>query len=238
MLFNNKNQQRFYNNNELVEEFALNRIIKPAPFFGATLLLAALTFTPILANAVSLSVDLDPGTPGVQSTRNVAPGANFDVDILISDVANLNVYEFDLDFGSILQATGVTSGGFLPAPLFLPPEVIEADIAAPDVNFTETVIGPGGATGSGRLATIGFFASTTGVTTLTLNDVVLLAPFAGPIPQPSLNNATVTISAPTGTVPEPESFLLFAAGLLGVLIRRRTSCKAATRFSFMHKTLG
>lgn len=212
-----------------------------APLFGATLLFATLTCNPLRAGAVSLSVDLDPATAGVQSTLTVAPGDSFNVAILINDVINLHGFEFDLDFGTVILATGVSSGGFLPvpAPLFLPPQLLEADIASPDVNFGEIVIGNGGASGNGSLASISFTASSVGIASLILNDVVLSAPFGSPIIGASLNNATVTVSTPTGSVSEPESIALFSVGLLGAWAGRRSSSfKAATRSRSTQKALG
>ncbi len=188
----------------------------------------ALALAPLSArSAPLLAIDVDPATPGVQSSIDLAPGAVFGVDILISGVdaaSSVNGFEFDLDFASsVLSATSVTDGGFLLAPLF----AFETNLAAPDVNFAEVTLGSGGAVGSGVLARIVFEAVGLGTSALTLNDVILshvVRPgVAMAIPIEGISNASVTVRPAGGqAVPETGGALLFAVGftIAGFAIRR------------------
>ncbi|MCP5417480.1 MAG: hypothetical protein H6965_10350 [Chromatiaceae bacterium] len=207
-----------------------------APLFGATLLFATLTCNPLRAGAVSLTVDLDPATAGVQSTLTVAPGDSFNVAILIADALNVNGFALDLGFDpALLSATSVSDGGFLLAPTFVGLNVLGTS----KVEFDEVTLLPLGASGSGVLAMLGFDAVAAGVTTLSLTGSALTAPFGSPVSIASLNNATLTISTPTGSVSEPESIALFSVGLLGLLAGRRSpSLKAASRSRSTQKALG
>ena len=105
-----------------------------------------------------VSVDMDPSTPGVQSTLTVTDGTSFTVDAFILGVeaaALLNAFEFDLSFdSSLLNATSVFGGGFLVAPA----STVESDLLSPDVNFAAVTLGFAGALGSGILANITFIA--------------------------------------------------------------------------------
>ncbi len=168
-----------------------------------------------------VSVDVDPLTLGIQSELQLVVGMPLTVDIVISgvDVANpLNAFAFDLDFAPlVLDPSGGVGGGFL-LPTVL---VIESDLTAPDVNISETTLGPLGAVGSGILATISFTTIGVGSSVLDLNDVLLSAPFGVPIVPLSINDAMVSTVATA--VPLPPTLFLFAAGigLLGARLRKR-----------------
>jgi hypothetical protein len=173
-----------------------------------------------------LAVDVDPATPGVQSSIELAVGASFSVDIVISGVdaaSSVSGFELDLDFASsVVVATSVSDGGFLLAPVLL----VESDIAPPDVNFAEVTLGLGGATGSGVLARVAFQAVGLGTSALALNDVIVthvVRPgVVEVVPLEGIANASVRVVGPgSSPVPEPTGALLFGAGMWVVAARLR-----------------
>ncbi len=169
------------------------------------------------ARAVLLSIDMDPGTAGVQDTRTVQVGDSIQVDLVVSGIEDdseipddgLSAYEWDVDYDStILTATDVAGGGFLPAPAL----VVEADLAPPDVNFAEAVLGVGVAFGSGVLSSITFDVTGAGLTTLDLNDVILSMPFGKELAGVTLEDGTLTVIS--ASVPAPGTVPLLGTALL------------------------
>ncbi|MDJ0785389.1 MAG: hypothetical protein QNK05_01195 [Myxococcota bacterium] len=177
-----------------------------------------------VASAVPLvSVDLDPATAGVQSSRDIGVGETVDVAITISGVepgAPLNAFELDLLFDpSVAGATLAAGGGFLVPPT----SQVELDLTAPDVNYAETTIGAAAASGAGVLVTVSFQGVAPGATALTLANVLLAAPFGQPISPVDLASGSLRVIA---SAPEPG----FAAGLLlpllsGIANARRRSAR-------------
>jgi hypothetical protein len=149
---------------------------------------------------------------------NAIEGNAFSVDILISNVdlgLTIAAFEFDLDFDPlILNPLSVSLGSYLPSPLGLSPFIAEQNITAPDVNFAASVIGIGGGTGNGVLASILFEALDIGTSILDLNDVKLSAPFGVPI---SFNYQDGTANVTSSAVPEPSSIILLISGI-GTLV--------------------
>lgn len=165
-----------------------------------------------------LSVDVDPLTPGIQSSGSIALGVSATIDVVITDVTDLHDFELDLDFApAILGATMVVGGPFLPTPL-----TIESDITAPDVNFAQVSLLPlTGASGSGVLASVTFDTLSGGTSFLSLNDVILAAPLGLPIflsPDDVVGGSLRVVGT---AIPEPATALLLGLGLLALASSRR-----------------
>jgi len=124
-------------------------------FSLALIAIVTLAVTPAVAGPIGLSVQ--------PANSIVNEGQSFDVDIVISDVVDLYAYQFDLSFSfnaTVLEATAVTEGAFLPgggSTFFMPGTI---DNTAGTISFTAgTLTGPTlGVSGSGVLATISFNA--------------------------------------------------------------------------------
>src|ERR1700738_335986 len=73
----------------------------------------------LLGVVLSLSAAYASATPivGIQpASQAVQPGQSFSLDVVISNVADLYAFQFDLAFDPfVLSATGVTEGPFLPS---------------------------------------------------------------------------------------------------------------------------
>jgi hypothetical protein len=168
------------------------------------------------AAATSLSV--------VAAADPVTVGDTFVVNIAIADVTDLFAWQFDFAFDpTLLRAESVVEGDFLSSGgLNFIPGDISVDTAnaqtgsilfiANALNFDESV------TGGGILATIGFTSLAAGTSTLDLLNVFLLdsanlAPIASDVNGGSIESI--------GTVPEPGTLMLAAAGLAAVWRARR-----------------
>ena len=116
---------------------------------GVLMVAALLLGRASMTSAIPIvSVDMDPGTAGIQSTFTLDLGNTLTVDLVIKDVVapGLNAFELDLMFDpTILDPTSVVSGGFLLAPSF----VVQATLGVLDVMFAEVTLLPAGAIGGG-----------------------------------------------------------------------------------------
>ena len=170
------------------------------------------------AQAVSLSVDVDPAVAGIQATRTVTVGDPFTVDVVIGQVTNLHGFDFDLSFvSSVVTATGVASGNFLPASF-----TVDQDITAPDVTFAEAAFGSTGTSGTGVLATIIFDAVGVGMSDLILTRGELSIPFGTPIEPADLHHGKITVvGSGQQPIPEPGTVVLLGTGLGGLLVGKR-----------------
>lgn len=197
-----------------------------------------LFFSGISTAAPILSIDANSLVGGIQTSLITNVGENFTVDINITGVeifSPLNAFEFDLDFNStVLVATNIVSGNFLPFGFgIFPPLIVESDIAAPDVNYAEAVIGSAALAGSGILVSITFDVIGAGLSNLILNDIILSAPFGVAISLGGITDATITANNnTTSVVSAPPPFLLLAIGLgfIGLFARKQQQISPISRF--------
>ncbi len=172
-----------------------------------------------LAHAVPvIELDVDPTTPGTQSTTTVTTGDVFSVYVLISSVEEtdpLNGFQLTALFDAIVvDALDVADGGFLPSPLVT---LFDIDNAAGTVEFAEASLGVVSAFGDGVLAQIDFQATATGATALDLSDVLLSGPFGVAIDIAAFSGATVNVVSDV-SVAEPSVTALLGLGALGLMI--------------------
>lgn len=172
-----------------------------------------------------VSVDVDPGTPGVQSALSITSGSGFTVDIVIEGVepaAPLNGFEFDLFFDpGVLAATSIVEGDFLLDPVFVAPfpgTVIDNSTGL--AAMAAVTLAPIGDFGDGVLASISFDTLALGASALDLENVLLSAPFGVPISFGGSQDGSVNI-VPAAAAPEPLVPVLLGGGLLALAIQGR-----------------
>jgi hypothetical protein len=191
---------------------ALNK----ARFYSALLALSALA-SPALA---------DPQLSFVAAANPVLQGSSVAVQIVISDVSDLYAYNLSLSFdASLLQVTSITEGGFLGSggtTIFGGGDV---DNAAGTISFNYgSLIGDiAGISGTGTLATIHLSAvgvGTSGLTFAPADTLFLNSQLA------DINVQAVNGSLQVTAVPEPSTYLLLAAGLVGIGAWRRRQAAA------------
>ena len=178
------------------------------------LILAALLLAAPSLAAPIVSLDLDPGTSGVQSDVSLTLGAPLLVDVVIegADAPGLQGFELDVLFdASVVTAVSVVDGGFLLDPVF----VIQNDIGVFRIEFAEITLLPFGATGSGVLATLAFNTTGLGTSDLDLTNLKMSAPFGVAILPDAVNDGIVTVTndSVSPPIPEPSGALTFIAGL-------------------------
>lgn len=180
--------------------------------------LAVLIFASSGAHAVPVISLTGPATVGV--------GSGFDLNVLVTDVADLYGYQFDLGFdaahfrvdrvseGSLLQTGGSTffDGGSF-------------DNGQGLISFVlGTLVGPdAGVSGSGILATVHFTNLDAGASSFAVNNGILLNSRLDSI---AFDTQSITIAA----VPEPATLALMLAGtsmlaISGTWRRRRVIYK-------------
>ncbi len=141
-------------------------------------------------------------------------GQTFTASISISGVADLYAFQFDLLFSpQVLAATSVTEGGFLAtggATFFIPGTI---DNSAGTISFTaDSLLGNGGASGSGVLANVTFRGIGQGASQIALLNVQFLDSTLSQIVVTTVNGQSPQIT------PEPRSFLLGFSGLAMLLL--------------------
>ena len=157
---------------------------------------------------------------------NVNFGQTFSVNVVMSGVADLFAYQFDLGFDpSVVAATGITEGAFLSsggATFFL--SGVVDNIGGTISNTADSLVGPvSGVSGSGVVATASFTAVGPGATSINLLSMSLLDSTLSDI-SATVQNGDVTVSA----VPEPSTELLCVAGVALLLAVRRYRCTPGT----------
>ena len=191
----------------------------------------------VSANAsatVMLSIDVDPSEPGVQSRLSATVGQSIEVDVVISgvDPLLLPVTAFDLAVSfdpEVLEATGVTSGGYLGVvtggfPGSNPFEVIR-QLGADSVRYGETYVGIPPTPSVDVLFTMTFAVLRQGSAVVDFVDSPNLGlsgiNLSTAFPQfVAFQPQSATLTTSTATVPTPPVGLLLLSGML-MLCRAR-----------------
>lgn len=188
-------------------------------------LLGLLVGTGLLLLAAAPGSEAIPIVAFDPAVSSVSAGQTFQVDISISDVNDLYAFQFDLEFDpSIVRVDGVTEGSFLAAVggTFWDPGTI--DNAGGTVAFIfDSLLGPGGATGSGVLATIEFTALMTGTGSLGLLSATFLDSGLMDIAVEGQVGSVDVEGNGIVPVPEPASGLLLLGAIAALAARRARS---------------
>lgn len=156
-------------------------------------------------------------------STTIMPGAAFAVSVDVSDVSDLYAFQFDLGYSpGTLSAMNVSSGSFINSS-FLPGII---DNTAGTISFVaDSMAGPVlGASGSGTLATVNFFAIGQGISPITLSNIILLDSSLGDIPF-AVADGSVTVTA----TPEPGSLVLVLVAFLALAAWARATSGLSTR---------
>ncbi len=185
------------------------------------ILAAAVALLPSAASAISVSIDADPNTPGVQSFLAVDITDDFTVDVVIQDVVlpeSVTAFAFMVGFDAeLLAATDVRSGGYLPnGQTWI---TFEDGFGNLHIEYTHDPIG---GSGDGVLASIDFASLGSGESGVDLTSLTL-AHGMGHLDIDSVSGIDVVVGGPSAAdgggnspVPEPTAAVLFAAGLFVV----------------------
>lgn len=149
-------------------------------------------------------------------------GSTLDIGVLIAGVADLYAYNFSLTFdASLLQVTSIDTGSFLAAGGTTTGDTGTVDNTAGTISFAyNSLIGAiPGVSGNGTLLTVHLSAIGTGTSPLTFvaADTTFLDSNLASITVQTVDSSVQVAAA----VPEPESYLMLAAGLAGLGLWRR-----------------
>jgi len=174
---------------------------------------------PVLAAGAQVTLVATPN-PATQ-------GSTVDVDVLISQVTDLYAYQFSISFNpTLLQVSGLAMGSFLSAGGATFSNTGTIDNTAGTVTFVyNSLVGAlPGVSGSGTLLTLHLNAIGTGTSALGFvpDDTLFVDSNITPIGLTTVDSSLQVAAA----VPEPESYLMLAAGLAGLALWRRRQAAA------------
>jgi hypothetical protein len=174
---------------------------------------------PVLAAGAQVTLVATPN-PATQ-------GSTVDVDVLISQVTDLYAYQFSISFDpTLLQVSGLAMGSFLSAGGTTLGDTGTIDNTAGTVTFAyNSLVGAlPGVSGSGTLLTLHLNAIGTGTSALGFvpADTLFLDSTLATIGL-TTTDSSVQVAA---VVPEPETYLMLAAGLAGLGLWRRRQAAA------------
>jgi hypothetical protein len=161
---------------------------------------------------------------------SATPGSSLGVDVMVSDIADLYIYQFSLAFNaSVLQAGTVSLGNFLEGsglPTLGDPGMV--DNVAGTISYTfNTLLGPeAGVAGSGLLLHIDFDTLAAGSSALNFSDLLFLDSRGNDIAVNAVNGS-VTVAAAPVDVPEPATWMLVGLGAVAAATLRRRGLPAA-----------
>lgn len=181
-----------------------------------------------MASAAPITLEVSP------SAVIVLPGESFSLNVEVSGAVDLFAYQFDLVFDpALLLATDVSDGGFLTSDggtsaFGEPIAVIDP---AGFITALDVLTGPAppaaGVSGAGTLLVFKFTALGTGVSPISLTNLILEDSAGNPLAA-QLVGGQVQIGASDPTpVPEPASITLVTIGAAGGWWRRRRSTSRA-----------
>ncbi len=167
----------------------------------------------------------------VSTNSSVSINQMVNLDVSIQSPYNLFAYQFDLSFDpTILQVLSISEGNYLQLggpTLFFPGQV---DNVGGGVTFiADSLEGLAGVSGSGTLVGLSFEAIAPGVSSIDLQNIVLLDDTLSGIGF-DLSNGTVSVAP----VPEPSPASLLGLGLVCILLGRlrfpsRLACALGAR---------
>lgn len=178
----------------------------------------------------TLSVDMDPATPGIQGELTVQDGDLFAIQILLdSDGLDIAGFSFDLAPGGVLgfpaTATAIDVNELFGAAF------LETFIAAETLNNGDgearadasRLLGSAANGPALLLASLTYQARAPGELALDLNDALLVDALGLPIPTFTVADGDLTVLGEPGPVPAPAPLLLVASGLALVCGAKRRS---------------
>lgn len=163
------------------------------------------------------------------TSSTISSGGTATLDVDISGVSDLYGYQFDVLFGAAtVSATSETEGGFLAGggTTFFIPGTID-NVGGSITSTGDTLIGAiSGVDGSGTLAMLTFTGLAPGMTSIDLENVILLDSNFNPIDF-TTQDASLTVQGGVVPAPEPSVLPLLGMGLIALvgLARRKVAVR-------------
>jgi hypothetical protein len=179
--------------------------------------LVCLAFSPSFA-AFCGTISLEPSGSG----SSVPLGSPVEVHVNVSGVSDLFGWQFDIGFNpAVLSVADVNEGGlFGSVGVFFNPGIIDS-IAGTISFIADSLTGSGpGISTNGTLAVIRFDSIGSGLSNLSLSNVILLDSSLGDTTV-ATSGSSVSVLGSGSAVPEPVTFLLGLSGIAAFGLRLR-----------------